>query len=45
MSRKAKHIEMDYCDICNGEVYRVDDEEVFECELCGTIFRPKGDEE
>lgn len=43
MSRKAKHIEMDYCDICNGEVHRVDEEE-YECELCGTRFRPKGDD-
>lgn len=45
MSRKAKHIEMDHCNICNGKVYRVDGEEEFECEKCGTIFRPKGDEE
>lgn len=40
MSRKAPHIHMEHCDFCNGEVYRIDDEE-YECELCGTVFRAK----
>ena len=45
MSKWAKHIEMEHCDICNGDVF-INEKEEYECEKCGTVFRPKmGDDE
>ena len=38
-NRRAKHLDMDFCDFCNGRVYETDNDEL-ECIKCGTIFKP-----